>query len=98
MRHLPAHPKIVRYKDVFEDKEAVYLVMELCQGGELFDRIVARGHYTERGAATITKTIIEVVQVIFLSFFPFSPSQIWTHKHTLNLGFASRKQSLSLLR
>ncbi|XP_058202051.1 calcium-dependent protein kinase 24-like [Rhododendron vialii] len=63
MRHLPAHPNIVRYKDVFEDKEAVYLVMELCQGGELFDRIVARGHYTERGAATITKTIIEVVQV-----------------------------------
>lgn len=98
MRHLPAHPNIVRYKDVFEDKEAVYLVMELCQGGELFDRIVARGHYTERGAATITKTIIEVVQVIFLSFFPFSPSQIWTHKHTLNLGFASRKQPLSLLK
>ncbi|KAL6976259.1 Calcium-dependent protein kinase 24 [Sarracenia purpurea var. burkii] len=63
MRHLPSHPNIVKYKEVFEDREAVYLVMELCQGGELFDRIVARGPYTERGAATITKTILEVVQV-----------------------------------
>ncbi|XAR71156.1 Non-specific serine/threonine protein kinase [Bertholletia excelsa] len=63
MRHLPSHPNIVKYKDVYEDNDAVYLIMELCQGGELFDRIVARGHYTERGAATITKTILEVVQV-----------------------------------
>ncbi|XP_024969745.1 calcium-dependent protein kinase 24-like [Cynara cardunculus var. scolymus] len=63
MRHLPSHPNIVRYKDVFEDKEAIYLVMELCEGGELFDRIVAKGHYTERAAALVTKTIVEVVQV-----------------------------------
>lgn len=63
MRHLPPHPNIVRYRDVFEDKEAIYLVMELCEGGELFDRIVSKGHYTERAAALVTKTIVEVVQV-----------------------------------
>ncbi|CAN4100679.1 unnamed protein product [Withania somnifera] len=63
MKHLPKHPNIVSYKEVYEDKEAVYLVMELCEGGELFDRIVARGHYTERAAALVTKTILEVVQV-----------------------------------
>ncbi|KAK2997883.1 hypothetical protein RJ639_026106 [Escallonia herrerae] len=66
MRHLPAHPNIVRYKAVYEDREAVYLVMELCEGGELFDRIVARGHYTERAAALVTKTIVEVVKVTIL--------------------------------
>ncbi|PSS35869.1 Calcium-dependent protein kinase [Actinidia chinensis var. chinensis] len=64
MRNLPSHPNIVRYKDVYGDKDAVYLVMELCHGGELFDRIVSRGHYTERGAATTTKTIMEGVKAI----------------------------------
>ncbi|MQM14594.1 hypothetical protein Taro_047528, partial [Colocasia esculenta] len=63
MRHLPPHPNVVGLKGAYEDDGAVHLVMELCEGGELFDRIVARGHYTERAAAGITKTIIEVVQM-----------------------------------
>jgi len=63
MRHLPQHANIVTLKDTYEDDNAVHLVMELCEGGELFDRIVARGHYTERAAAAVTKTIVEVVQV-----------------------------------
>ena len=65
MRHLPQHPNIVTLKDTYEDESAVHLVMELCEGGELFDGIVARGHYTERAAAVVTKTIVEVVQVYF---------------------------------
>jgi calcium-dependent protein kinase len=67
MKHLPKHPNIVSLKDTYEDDNAVHIVMELCEGGELFDRIVARGHYTERAAAAVTKTIVEVVQVCILS-------------------------------
>ncbi|XP_060216036.1 calcium-dependent protein kinase 7-like [Lycium barbarum] len=63
MKHLPKHPNIVTLKDTYEDDNAVHIVMELCEGGELFDRIVARGHYTERAAAFIMKTIVEVVQM-----------------------------------
>ncbi|XP_010912114.1 calcium-dependent protein kinase 8 [Elaeis guineensis] len=63
MRGLPEHPNIVRLREAYEDAEAVHLVMEICEGGELFDRIVARGHYTERAAAIIFKTIVEVVQI-----------------------------------
>ncbi|RRT44352.1 hypothetical protein B296_00036508, partial [Ensete ventricosum] len=62
MRHLPSHPNIVSLRDTYEDDDAVHLVMELCEGGELFDRIVARGHYTERAAAMIIRTIVQVVQ------------------------------------
>ncbi|KAK7257868.1 hypothetical protein RIF29_32159 [Crotalaria pallida] len=63
MRHLPKHPNIVTFREAYEDRDAVYLVMELCEGGELFDRIVAKGHYTERAAANVTKTILEVCKV-----------------------------------
>ncbi|PRQ44654.1 putative protein kinase CAMK-CDPK family [Rosa chinensis] len=63
MKHLPKHPNIVSLKDTYEDDNAVHLVMELCEGGDLFDRIVSRGHYTERAAAAVTKTIVEVVQM-----------------------------------
>ncbi|KAK8453979.1 hypothetical protein SEVIR_5G375000v4 [Setaria viridis] len=63
MRHLPKSPSIVSLREACEDEGAVHLVMELCEGGELFDRIVARGHYTERAAANVTRTIVEVVQL-----------------------------------
>ncbi len=36
MRHLGAHPHIVRLVDVYEDKKELHMVMQLCCGGELF--------------------------------------------------------------
>lgn len=62
MHHLPPHAHLIGLKGVYEDENAVHLVMELCEGGELFDRIVARGHYHERAAASVMRTIVEVVQ------------------------------------
>ncbi|KAL8509134.1 hypothetical protein ACS0TY_016360 [Phlomoides rotata] len=63
MKHLPKNSSIVSFREACEDENAVHLVMELCEGGELFDRIVARGHYTERAAAAVMRTIVEVVQL-----------------------------------
>ncbi|KAM3258881.1 hypothetical protein ACQJBY_050569 [Aegilops geniculata] len=54
---------VVRLREACEDPEGVHLVMELCEGGELFDRIFARSHYTERAAAKIGRTIAHVVQL-----------------------------------
>uniref|UniRef100_A0ACD5Y241 Uncharacterized protein n=1 Tax=Avena sativa TaxID=4498 RepID=A0ACD5Y241_AVESA len=55
---------VVRLREAREDTDgAVHLVMELCEGGELFDRIVARGHYSERAAAKIFRTIVDVIKL-----------------------------------
>ncbi|GJS47799.1 calcium-dependent protein kinase 13 [Tanacetum coccineum] len=49
MKHLPSSSSIVKLREACEDENAVHLVMELCEGGELFDRIVARGLPRLRG-------------------------------------------------
>ncbi|RNA20795.1 calcium calmodulin-dependent kinase type 1 isoform X2 [Brachionus plicatilis] len=55
------HPNIVELVDTFEDDYFVYLIMELVTGGELFDRIVAKGSYTEKDASKLIKQILEAV-------------------------------------
>ena len=35
------HPNIVKYYESYDDIKYMYLVMEYCSGGELFDKIVS---------------------------------------------------------
>ncbi|CAN1306801.1 Calcium-dependent protein kinase 20 [Linum perenne] len=62
MHHLEGHPNVIKIIDAYEDAVAVHVVMELCAGGELFDRIIQRGHYTERKAAELARLIVGVVE------------------------------------
>ncbi|XP_042504064.1 calcium-dependent protein kinase 20-like [Macadamia integrifolia] len=62
MHHLAGHPNVIQIKGAYEDAVAVHVVMELCAGGELFDRIIQRGHYTERKAAELARIIVGVVE------------------------------------
>ncbi|PON40805.1 Calcium dependent protein kinase [Trema orientale] len=62
MHHLAGHPNVIQIVGAYEDAVAVHVVMELCAGGELFDRIIQRGHYTERKAAELARIIVGVVQ------------------------------------
>jgi calcium/calmodulin-dependent protein kinase I len=55
------HPNIVQLFDTYEENAYVYLVMELVTGGELFDRIVAKGSYTERDASNLIRQVLEAV-------------------------------------
>lgn len=55
------HPNIVQLLETFEDKQKFYLIMELVTGGELFDRIVEKGSYTEKDASGLIRQILEAV-------------------------------------
>jgi serine/threonine-protein kinase Chk2 len=42
------HPCIIRVYDVYDTPNAVYIILELVEGGELFDRVVANGQFDEK--------------------------------------------------
>jgi len=55
------HPNIVKLYETFEDHRNIYLVLELCNGGELFDKIIECGHFTETQAAILMQQIIRAI-------------------------------------
>ncbi|KAL5538907.1 hypothetical protein UlMin_045556 [Ulmus minor] len=62
LQSLAGHNNLVQFYDAFEDSENVYIVMELCEGGELLDRILSRGgKYTEDDAKAVMVQILNVV-------------------------------------
>lgn len=62
LRALTGHNNLVHFYDAYEDHDNVYIVMELCEGGELLDRILARGgKYSEDDAKAVMIQILNVV-------------------------------------
>ena len=55
------HPNIVRLYDIKESPNRLFLVMELLSGGELFDRIVGLGKYSEEDARYFTFKLLNAV-------------------------------------
>ncbi|KCV68193.1 CAMK/CAMK1 protein kinase [Fonticula alba] len=53
------HVNIVSMIEAFDTPSKLYIVMDLATGGELFDRIVAKGSYTERDASHLVREILE---------------------------------------
>ncbi|XP_016094402.1 calcium/calmodulin-dependent protein kinase type 1-like [Sinocyclocheilus grahami] len=58
------HENIVSLEDIFESQSHLYLVMQLVSGGELFDRIVEKGFYTERDASKLIRQILDAVKYL----------------------------------
>ncbi|CAE7529378.1 CPK2 [Symbiodinium sp. CCMP2456] len=55
------HPNIIKLFETFEDRRHIYLVMELCSGGELFDRIIEAGHFRESDGAIVASHILHAI-------------------------------------
>ncbi len=58
------HVNIVNCVDFLQDPKKYYIVMELCKGGELFDRIVAKTSYNEAEARGVVRQLIVALKYI----------------------------------
>jgi calcium-dependent protein kinase len=59
------HPNIIKLYEVYENEKNIYLIMELCTGGELFDRITLNTEngiqFTEKQAASLFKQMMSAI-------------------------------------
>ena len=84
------HPNVIKLFEIYEDEDDVYLVQEICKGGELFDYIINQEFLSERQAAVI-------FQQILLSVMYCHKNGIW-HRDLKpeNFMFESQKEGANL--
>merc|ERR1711879_299457 len=58
------HPNIINLKEIMEDDETLYIITELVTGGELFDKIVELGAYTESDAAELVIKMVSAIDYL----------------------------------
>jgi calcium-dependent protein kinase len=60
------HPNIIKLYEIFESQRSLYLVMEECKGGEVFDRIIehiqSKKMYSERDAANMFQQVMSSIK------------------------------------
>jgi calcium/calmodulin-dependent protein kinase I len=58
------HPHIVKLMDICDTKDTLFIIMELMEGGELYDEIVKRKHFTEKDASYIMYQLFSALQYL----------------------------------
>jgi len=58
------HPNIIKLHEMIEADNKLYFVMELVTGGELFDRIVDKGSYSEDDAKILVRKIVNAIDYL----------------------------------
>jgi len=55
------HPNIVRMHSIFDTPEHLFIVMDLMEGGELYEEIIQRSVFSEKEAAIIVKQLLDAL-------------------------------------
>jgi serine/threonine protein kinase len=55
------HPNIVKIFEILEDEEALFLILELCHGGDLCDKICDEGHLSEQVTRVVMRQILDAL-------------------------------------
>ena len=59
-----SHPNIVNIFEIYEDSKKFYIMMEICEGGELFEAISEQGSFSEGDCANIMKSLLAAVNYL----------------------------------
>lgn len=55
------HPNIMKVYEVYHDNENFYLILELCEGQELFDYLISKGTFSENNASIILHQVLSSI-------------------------------------
>ncbi|KAM4563653.1 calcium/calmodulin-dependent protein kinase IGb [Odontesthes bonariensis] len=58
------HENVVGMEDFYESRTHYYLIIQLVSGGELFDRILDRGMYSEKDASRVIQQVLQAVSYL----------------------------------
>ncbi|CAH8442343.1 unnamed protein product [Heterobilharzia americana] len=64
LRRVVDHPNIIKIHDVFEGDAYIFLVSEICQGGELFDYLTHHVIISEKRTRAIMRQLLDAVSFI----------------------------------
>ena len=100
------HPNIIKILDFFDEEDHYYIVLELAEGGELFDRIIERERYSEKDARDVVMILIDAIKFCHhhdIVHRDLKPENLLlqskdedTHIKIADFGFATRTHDRSL--
>eukprot|EP00401_Gymnodinium_catenatum_P073382 CAMPEP_0117489020 /NCGR_PEP_ID=MMETSP0784-20121206/16818_1 /TAXON_ID=39447 /ORGANISM="" /LENGTH=585 /DNA_ID=CAMNT_0005283731 /DNA_START=97 /DNA_END=1854 /DNA_ORIENTATION=+ len=92
------HPNIARLHDIYEWEDGLAIVMECCEGGELFTRLAEKEAYSELDAAKATAQMLRAVAYLHshsivhrdlkLENFLYESSHVDAPLKLIDFGFA----------
>ena len=94
--HKIQHVNCVQLFEMFETNKKIYMVMELLTGGELFDRIVSKGSYSEKEASEVVANVTSAIQYLHNTGIVHRDLKVATHQHSVGAEGRSGEWGVSM--
>ena len=103
------HPHIVRFREAFHNTSCGHLVMDICPGQELYDRMVEKGPYTEQATKPLLIQLLDAVLYLHTRPSPIAhldikpenifidESQTPAHLTLMDFGLAAQRKTAAAL-